>query len=69
MKYDHSELFDKQGYISVKDYLKDVYHMQKNGPWRLPFGIGDRIHLFFLSLVSKFSWFSDVLYIEHMFYT
>lgn len=60
-----TSLFHKPGYISLKTYVDDIEYMRKHGPWKLPFGVSDRIHFFFLSLMAKFSWFSDILYVEH----
>lgn len=60
-----SKLFDTPGYIPLKEYVHDIAHMQKNGPWKLPLRMGDRVHFFFLSLVARFSWFADVLTVVH----
>lgn len=60
-----SRLFDKPGYIPLKEYVEDIERMRKNGPWKLSLGIGDRIHLSFLSIVARFSWFSDFLHIAY----
>lgn len=59
-----NNLFNSPGYILAKDYVEDIRQMQKNGPWKLPLGVGDRFHLFLLSLFLKFSWFKDV-YIKY----
>ena len=60
-----SKLFDKSGYISLKEYVADIGDMRKNGSWKLPLRMGDRLHLRFLSVVARFSWFSDALFIMH----
>lgn len=60
-----SKLFDKPGYIPLKEYVEDIKQMRKNGPWKLSLHIGDRIHLFFLSIVARFSWFSGLLHIAY----
>jgi thiazole/oxazole-forming peptide maturase SagD family component len=59
-----NNLFNSSGYILAKDYVDDIRQMQKRGPWKLPLGVGDRFHLFLLSLFLKFSWFKDV-YIKY----
>lgn len=58
------KLFNSAGYILAKDYVEDIMYMQKHGPWKLPLGIGDKFHLFFLNFFLKFSWFSDI-YIKY----
>ena len=60
-----SSLFDKAGYISLSEYVKDIYNMIENGPWKLPLGSGDRFRLFLLRVVLKFSWFLPTMYILH----
>lgn len=60
-----SNLFGKPGYLSIKEYVDDIDRMRRNGPWRLPLGIGDRLQLFFLKMVIKFSWFAKSLHITH----
>jgi ribosomal protein S12 methylthiotransferase accessory factor len=65
MHYDPSTLFDKEGYISLKEYVKDIEEMKKNGPWKLPLNGGDRFQFKLLSFFSQFSWFSDRLFIKH----
>ncbi len=65
MHHEPSRLFNQQGYLPLREYLDDIRSMQRNGPWTLPLGIGDRMHLFFLSLVERFSWFSDTLFVAH----
>lgn len=62
---DHSKLFNKEGYILLKDYIDDIAHMQKYGPWKVPLSLMDKAQLFFLSLVVKFSWFSKYMYIQY----
>ena len=47
-----TSLFHKPGYISLKTYVDDIEYMRKHGPWKLPFGVSDRIHFFFLSLMA-----------------
>ena len=59
-----NDLFNSAGYILAKDYVENIRHMQKHGPWKLPLGVGDRFHLFFLTLFLKLSWFRDV-YIKY----
>lgn len=59
-------MFDKKGYVPLKEYIDDITDMRKNGPWKLPLGMSDRFHLFFLNLVARFSWFSDALHISHL---
>lgn len=60
-----SNLFQKEGYISLREYVDDIRHMQKYGPWKLPLSRADRLQLWILSLVVKFSWFSDMLFISY----
>ena len=60
-----SKLFNKQGYIPLKEYIEDISCMTESGPWKLPFGFGDRLHFFFLKVVFKFSWFSALLFVLH----
>lgn len=54
-------LFDKEGYVELNEYLADIFGMMKNGPWKVPLGIGDRFNLYLLSLVNRFSWLSRSL--------
>lgn len=61
----HSALFDREGYISVREYLDDVLYMEKNGPWKLPLKAGDRLHLSVLRMISGFSWLTENLYIKY----
>ncbi len=56
-------MFDKEGYIKLGDYLVDIFNMMKNGPWKLPTGIGDRWNLRLLWVVNRLSWLSSSLYI------
>jgi len=65
MNDNSSRLFDKPGYISIKEYVEDIQYLRKNGPWELPLGVMDRVHIFFLSLILRVSWFSDALYLLH----
>lgn len=60
-----SKLFDRAGYIPLKEYLEDFDFFIKNNQWKLPFGYGDKLHLFFLKVIAKLSWFSGLLYIKH----
>lgn len=64
-KNPHSKLFDRPGYIPLKEYVEDILYMQKNGPWKIPLRFGDRLQFFFLKIIIKFSWFADTLYILH----
>ncbi|MBP6889313.1 MAG: YcaO-like family protein [Candidatus Moranbacteria bacterium] len=64
-KYTHSELFHRPGYLSVREYLEDINSMRKSGKWKLPLGIIDRVHFFFLSYFVRFSRFSASLFILH----
>jgi thiazole/oxazole-forming peptide maturase SagD family component len=59
----HTELFDKEGYIELRKYLTDIFSMMKSGPWKLPLRIGDRINLRFLSVIDRLSWLSSVLHV------
>ncbi len=63
MSHISSKLFDRPGYVSAKEYVNDINHIKVNGPWKLPFGVMDRAHFFLLTVIIKFSWFTDVLYI------
>ena len=65
MDHEPSRLFDRPGYISLKEYVNDLEGMRRSGPWKLPLGAGDRVHFFFLSLMARFSWFSDALYVAN----
>jgi thiazole/oxazole-forming peptide maturase SagD family component len=65
MKSFVSQLFNSPGYLKVSEYLDDIYSMKKYGPWRLPLGYGDRLHLLLLGFFARFSWFSSRLFIEH----
>jgi len=60
-----SSNFGRAGYLSLKEYVEDIESVRKNGPWKLPLGIGDRLHIFFLKMVLKFSWFSSILYVSY----
>ena len=64
MKISPSKLFHSPGYLPLDEYVRDIEIMRKNGPWKIPLQIGDRVHLFFLRMM-RFSWFSDVLCIQH----
>src|SRR3989339_2243428 len=55
-----NDLFNSAGYILAKDYVENIRHMQKHGPWKLPLGVGDRFHLFLLDLFLRYSWFKDI---------
>lgn len=59
-----NNLFNSPGYILAKDYVENIRQMQKKGPWKLPLGVGDKFHIFLLSLFLKFSWFKDI-YIKY----
>lgn len=59
-----NNLFNSPGYILAKDYVENIRQTQKNGPWKLPLGVGDRFHVFLLSSFLKFSWFKDI-YIKY----
>lgn len=61
----HSRLFNKPGYILLKEYVDDINTMRAHGPWKVPLGVMDRAHLLFLTGVVRFSWFSNSLYILH----
>lgn len=41
--------------------------MRSSGPWKLPFGFGDRMQLFFLKGIMRFSWFAGALYLQYPF--
>jgi thiazole/oxazole-forming peptide maturase SagD family component len=60
-----SKLFDKAGYITLREYIDDIELMRKHGPWKIPLGLGDSMHFFLLKCVAKFSWFSSLLHVEH----
>lgn len=63
--YNPSKLFDRPGYITLSEYVADIQHMRKWGPWKLPLTLGDRIHFFVLSLVDRFSWYRRSLSVLH----
>lgn len=63
MKENTESLFNKEGYILLGEYLADVFGMIKNGPWKLPLNIGDRINLHLLAMTNRLSWLSDSLYV------
>lgn len=56
--------FQKPGYIRIHEYLAAL-NSDTALHWKLPLGVGDRIHLFILELFARHSWFRDKLYIEH----
>ncbi len=60
-----SKFFHCSGYLSLREYVEDIESMRQHGPWRLPLGIGDRVQIFFFSLILKYSWFSDALSIRY----
>ena len=41
--------------------------MMVSGLWKLPLGLGDRMQIFFLAGIVKFSWFADALYVRYPF--
>ncbi len=53
------------GYPSVSEYVRDIEDFKRNGRWRLPLGMGDRLHFFFLTWFTRFSWFRDSLTIRY----
>lgn len=63
--FNQNSLFDKQGYILLREYLEDINYMRKFGPWKVPLGQRDRFLLFFLTILVKFSWFFDTVYIKY----
>lgn len=63
--YDQSKLFCQPGYIALREYLADIDHMDKYGPWKLPLRPVDRLQLKILKGLTKISWFADVLYIKY----
>lgn len=62
---DQSKLFCRQGYISLAEYVEDVRRMDREGPWKLPLRLSDRIQFTFLWLFSRVSWFARSLYLVH----
>lgn len=60
-----SKLFCRQGYISLAEYLEDIKRMDREGPWRLPLRLSDRIQYGLLNLFSRVSWFNQSLYLIH----
>lgn len=62
---DQSKLFNKEGYISLKEYVENINHMREIGPWKLPLRLGDKVQLALLSGVVRFSWFTDHIYMKH----
>lgn len=60
-----SKLFDREGYISIREYLDDIALMDQHGSWSLPIKVGDRIQLFLLRVISRFSWLADNLFVAH----
>ncbi len=58
-----SKLFNRDGYIPIKEYVNDIQCMKNNGTWKLPLRIIDYLHFSFLVIVVKFSWFAEALYI------
>lgn len=56
--------FQKPGYIRIREYL-EALNSDTTLHWKLPLGVGDRIHLFILELFARHSWLSDKLFIEH----
>lgn len=63
--YDQSRLFCQPGYIGLKEYLADIDHMDRHGPWKLPLRVIDRIQLGVLRGLVKVSWFADALHIRY----
>lgn len=67
MRFFSSKLFKRQGYISLQEYVEDIRTAETTDSWRLPLGLGDRLQIFFLSIIVKLSWFADVLFVRHSF--
>ena len=65
VKSRESVLFHKPGFVPLKAWLEDVRSMRKSGPWKLPMSMGDRVQMFFLGIIEKFSWLSDSLFISN----
>lgn len=63
--YDQSVLFCRRGYIPLLEYLADIRHMDRYGPWKIPLRFSDRMQLGLLKLLAKLSWFAPSLYIMH----
>lgn len=62
----HSKLFDREGdFIPISDFIGDIRHAQRYGPWKIPLRIIDRIQLLFLAFLVKMSWFKELLYIHY----
>lgn len=60
-----SDLFNKEGYISLREYVEDINYMRERGPWKLPLRISDKAQLFFLGCIVKYSWFESAIYMKH----
>ncbi len=60
----NNESLNKNEYILADDYVKDIRQMQKNGPWKVPLGLGDRFQLLLLEVFLKITWFKDI-YIKY----
>ena len=56
-----SEQLNKPGYIPLAAYVADISRMQRDGPWRLPLGIMDRVQIWALAGIIRFSWISGAL--------
>ena len=56
-----SEQLNKPGYIPLVAYVADISRMQRDGPWRLPLGIMDRVQIWALAGIIRFSWISGAL--------
>lgn len=58
-----SEQFGGPGYIPLAVYVADISRMRREGPWRLPFGITDRLQISILAGIVRFSWVADALHV------
>lgn len=59
------KLFDNPGYIKLSDYINDILDMQKDGNWKLPLRLVDKIQLYGARYFLLFSWMRESIYIEH----
>lgn len=65
MRLSSKPLVVNNGYISLGEYLKTINQFTTTSGWRLPLHTMDKIQLWFLKVVLRWSWFADSLYVQN----
>lgn len=64
MRFPSKENYLEQGYVPLGEYVKKLQSFTIDTGWKIPMTLMDRVHVYGLTLVSRFSWFSDSIYIQ-----